>query len=105
MRFPPNMHRGEPRRRRRREELRGRRDEERGRDEERRRGEESRRTGPPHCERLRASSLEALSNDMATEAKPEANRRTLFNKTVGVKFLQIFGGLVLGCIETKFCKK
>ena len=23
----------------------------------------------------------------------------------GTKFLQIFGGLVLGCVKTKFCKK
>ena len=26
-------------------------------------------------------------------------------KLANLKFLQIFGGLVLGCIKTKFCKK
>ena len=40
-----------------------------------------------------------------SSAKRMISRKMHFSKMHFSKSLQIFGGLVLGCIETKFCKK
>ena len=54
---------------------------------------------------LRAATDAELSG-RAWSASPGAGKRGgKIGKIIISKFLQIFGGLVLGCIKTKFCKK
>ena len=59
----------------------------------------------------RPSQVSALATsgprwtDCAATAGPRGSLAKLAKLANFAKFLQIFGGLVLGCIKTKFCKK
>ena len=59
---------------------------------------------PPSCTasacRRRASRSSAAARSRAVDASATSNRVSKIGK-----ILQFFGGLVLGCIKTNFCKK
>ena len=48
---------------------------------------------------------EFIKNSNAAIAKARSSRRRRLGGLWESKILQIFGGLVLGCIETDFCKE
>ena len=61
----------------------------------------------PHRRRERAGRAHPEeARDEVEEGHPVEDQRARLAEDLKIyKFLQFFGGLVLGCIKTKFCKK